>query len=81
MTAIGERVSALSPSHKENPTMCEIVSISRFDPKDQKTVKWTETLEEARAYMEERRKTEPLRYLVLYAHWSSFTRIATYHTL
>lgn len=61
--------------------MCEVVSVNRLDPKDQQTIGWFQEPEQARVFIEERRKVEPLRYFVLFAHWSPFTRIATYHTM
>ena len=61
--------------------MCEVVSVNRLDPKDQKTVGKFNEPEEARAFIEEQRQTQPLRYFVLFAHLSAFTRIATYHTM
>ena len=61
--------------------MCEVVSVSRLDAKDQQTIGKFNEPEQARAFIEARRQTEPLRYFVLFAHLSPFTRIATYHTL
>lgn len=60
---------------------CEVISISRLDAKDQQTVGRFEQPDQARQWIEERRKTEPLRYFVVFAHLSPRTRIATYHTL
>lgn len=59
----------------------EIVSISRLDTKDQKTVKWSDDMAEARAYIEEQYKAQPLRYFCIFMHLSSFCRLLSWHTL
>jgi hypothetical protein len=61
--------------------MCEVVSISRLDAKDQQSVGRFDQPDQARQWIDERRTTEPLRYFVLFAQVSAKTRIATYHTL
>lgn len=63
------------------PAAYEVVSINRRDPKDQQIIGKFEEVTEARAFIDERSGTEPLRYFALFANLSSFCRLMCHHTL
>ena len=63
------------------PALYEVVSINRLDATDQKIIGKFEAIEPAKTLIEERKQTEPLRYMALFTNLSSFCRLLCYHTL